>query len=573
MTPTQGIFQALLHQCLVSRDSDWPAVGLYLQQEPALLESVTDGYWTALSIAAYCGGEQGRMVIKELLASGVSPDFRPEGQGLIPLLAAAQFNNDSTMRLLLEYGANPDSRTENGMTALHFPILTMSSEEKAAGIKNRAETLKMLLVKQANPNLLDTNGNSPLHYAYGRIFVFQHFLEKARLKELRFQKVRPPLKDRDGRPIIPEAILVYEDSLKAMAGVVDLLLEYGADPFLKNIYDRTPPECADFGLGRDEDDSLWTWRAWSPPVLMDEIDLSPSLKGLDRHRPADPELAACLDLIPEKWLNPPASQAELSELDLAFGCKLPQAMAELYRHHAGQREDIHSMPRRLMPPAKVLETFRELSGQDRPEGDLIWNDGQTTGLFWDSGEALDAAGVFLDGPLAGKIYLREAYESVIPRPDFRSLGSFYRWQTAVLQAEDLEVAESGRLLQADYPSLSPATDDPADSELSKSLFKQWEAGGHRDENLALYAVRLSAYRDTAELVWLLLSISLQPEHYGIVLDIVDLIIKRNYREAADQLYQSAQNPETRAAATKALMELLNLPEARQARNKLREMFG
>jgi len=226
-----------------------------------------------------------------------------------------------------------------------------------------------------------------------------------------------------------------------------------------------------------------------------------------------------------------------------------------------------------MPPAKVLETFRELSGQDRPEGDLIWNDGQTTGLFWDSGEALDAAGVFLDGPLAGKIYLREAYESVIPRPDFRSLGSFYRWQTAVLQAEDLEVAESGRLLQADYPSLSPATDDPADSELSKSLFKQWEAGGHRDENLALYAVRLSAYRDTAELVWLLLSISLQPEHYGIVLDIVDLIIKRNYREAADQLYQSAQNPETRAAATKALMELLNLPEARQARNKLREMFG
>lgn len=569
----QQAFRILLDKCLTSRDCDWKAVSSYLTQEPDLLKTVTDGHWTALSIAAYCGGEVGRDLIKKLLENGVSPDFCPDRQGFVPLLAAAQLNNEPTIRLLLEFGADPNSRLENGQTALHFPIRNMKTQESMASIKRCAGLLKLLLDNGADPNLSDTNGNSPLHYAYGRMFVFRHDLGKARQAELRFQKIRPPLKDKFGQVITPEPIRIYEECLEAMTEVADLLLSYGADSALSNIFNRRPQECVDFGLGQNEDDSLWTWNVWTPPLRIHESDLQVTFDSYERPKPVNQELAGYLSQIPREWLLPPASQAELSELDAALSYRLPQAIIELYQHHGGLREDAYVMPRRLMSPREVLESLHKFAKNELDECDRSWNDGHLTCLFWDSDDGMDSAGIFIGGPLAGKVFLREAYESNEPMPDFRNLVSFYRWLTVDLKDESEDMTETIADQATDYPSLYPASDCPADREASKALFKQWEDGGRLDEKLAMYAVRLSSSADTENLTYLLLTIATKPEHYAIVRDIADIIVRRNYREAVDLLYQAALIPETRAPATKALMELLNFPEARQARNKLREIFG
>lgn len=562
-------FRTALLNCRYSAEAGWPEIDRALRAEPGLVKEVDLDGWSALSLAAGPGGPQALPLLKRLLADGLSPDYAPlNGRGIPPLIAAARSANQEALALLLDYGADPGRGLDNGQTALHFPLKLISHNDRPEKIKIREQTLRILLQAGAGANPSDSLGNAPLHYAQGQIFIFRYFLDKARTAEQRFQRIRPPLKDKNGRPLPPESVRLLESGLKALAGLVELLLAYGADPGLRNSYGRTPAECAALGLGRDKDDSLWSWGAWNPPDLIDEASQAPADSEVARAEPADRGLAASLKLIPEAWLCPPAAEADLLRLNSALMGRLPEAMEELYRHHGGlKKEALGLLPRRLMSPEEVLQNIEKYSEQYHDDF-KPFNDGRSTCLFWDSAYGFESAGMFLTGPLTGKIYLLDD-EPDTPLPDFRDLNSFYRWLTSDLGNK--EDGGSPNPPPPDYPSLDPANESPEDRILSEKLLAQWEEEGRRDERTAAYALRLSAYGHSRHLACVLLSIAADAAHHSTADEIADLIVRRNYTEAVELLYEAALEPESGPAAVKALMRLLALPEARKARNKLREL--
>ncbi len=109
----------------------------------------------------------------------------PDGDARTALIHAAAYNNISLLEWLVEQGANLDHQDRIGYTALHF-----------AGQNMLVNIARYLLEKGANPNSQDNHGNSPLWTA-----VFKSMDEK---------------------------------------GVMQLLLKHGADPELKNKYDKSP---------------------------------------------------------------------------------------------------------------------------------------------------------------------------------------------------------------------------------------------------------------------------------------------------------------------------------------------
>ena len=67
------------------------------------------------------------------------------------LINAAFYGRESSLRYLLEHGANIHAADQNGFTALH-----------AAVQESRMEIVKYLLEKGANPNAQDVFGNTPI---------------------------------------------------------------------------------------------------------------------------------------------------------------------------------------------------------------------------------------------------------------------------------------------------------------------------------------------------------------------------------------------------------------------------
>ena len=77
-------------------------------------------------------------------------------------LAEAAVQADSTaVKKLLDGGADPNGRDENGATAL---MLAVSSEARSAK-GNPAAVVRLLLAQGADPNLADPDGRTPLHEA------------------------------------------------------------------------------------------------------------------------------------------------------------------------------------------------------------------------------------------------------------------------------------------------------------------------------------------------------------------------------------------------------------------------
>ena len=80
-------------------------------------------------------------------------DIEPE-KGFSPLLLAATSGHIGLVRILLEYGSDPDLRNFDGVTALHNAVF-----------EKHYDIVAMLLDSGADPNIKDRLGNTAFHLA------------------------------------------------------------------------------------------------------------------------------------------------------------------------------------------------------------------------------------------------------------------------------------------------------------------------------------------------------------------------------------------------------------------------
>lgn len=93
--------------------------------------------------------------VKYLLLKGADPNTRTQ-EGVTPLMFASQNGNYAIAKLLLESGANANSRPWDGNTALH------------AAVRSNCDSIaELLLVNGAEVNARNTSGIRPIHYAAG----------------------------------------------------------------------------------------------------------------------------------------------------------------------------------------------------------------------------------------------------------------------------------------------------------------------------------------------------------------------------------------------------------------------
>jgi ankyrin repeat protein len=126
------------------------AVDILVRHGADPLAKNRDGY-TPLHVAA---AEDDYEVVKHLAAL-VGTDVRGT-KGETPLHVAAYRGSRRAVEVLLELGADPNARDEDGRTPLHYLFM---------GEHIDVLILKMLLSKGADPNARDKDGKTPLELA------------------------------------------------------------------------------------------------------------------------------------------------------------------------------------------------------------------------------------------------------------------------------------------------------------------------------------------------------------------------------------------------------------------------
>lgn len=154
-----------------------------------------------------------------LLEAGADPDSRCGTRR--PLHAAADDHMAGMVELLLANGATVHAKSSDGWTALHYALRGSVDADDTS----RAPVVRMLLEKGANPNARNRFGATPLHFAAG-----MNDLEIVRL--LIDRGARVTAKDSDGSTPLHEAITNFEltaNGYRHRVEIVELLIQKKAD--------------------------------------------------------------------------------------------------------------------------------------------------------------------------------------------------------------------------------------------------------------------------------------------------------------------------------------------------------
>ena len=127
------------------------AMAAYLTLPPARAQPDCAN-WNSPDFFATAGAAD----VRACLRAGADPDARTEN-GNTPLHFAADEGHADVIETLREAGADPDARDKNGFTPLH-----------AAAWKGDAAAIAVLIETGADPNARAMVGLTPLHFAAGR---------------------------------------------------------------------------------------------------------------------------------------------------------------------------------------------------------------------------------------------------------------------------------------------------------------------------------------------------------------------------------------------------------------------
>jgi ankyrin repeat protein len=153
-------------------------------------------------------------LLKYVLDMGINLNINLFDDGYTPLYLASKHGYEHIVKLLLDYGALTNFKTEQDDTALSVSIQ-----------HGHNEIVKILLEFGSNPNLKGSNDTTPLYWAIKKNNneIVQLLLE---------HKAEPNLKGYNGTPL-------YWAIKKNNNEIVKLLLDHGADPNLKG-FNGTP---------------------------------------------------------------------------------------------------------------------------------------------------------------------------------------------------------------------------------------------------------------------------------------------------------------------------------------------
>jgi ankyrin repeat protein len=156
---------------------DLPILRLLIDRGAALDLVDSSGY-TALFFAVYSGSSE---AVATLLAAGADPNA---GQGIGPLLMAANRDDLEAVKLLLAEGADPGDTDEHGQT----PLMT-------AAYGGNVPILRELLSAGASIDATDKNGNTALSNAahQGKLEAARFLIESGASLDLRSIKGETPL--------------------------------------------------------------------------------------------------------------------------------------------------------------------------------------------------------------------------------------------------------------------------------------------------------------------------------------------------------------------------------------------